>query len=867
MGLREYRRKRDFDRTPEPAGSARKRREKRKPGFVIQKHAARRLHYDFRLELDGVLKSWAVPKGPSLDPGAKRLAVHVEDHPIEYGGFEGVIPRGEYGGGTVMLWDRGWWEPVGDPAAGYAKGNLKFILHGKKLQGRWALVRMAGRRDDEKADNWLLIKERDQTALPGSEDAIVARETRSVATGRDMQSIADDADRVWSSKTGEATTKRRAGKLRSAMAAGTVAAAEAAIDPSQIPGARRAKSPPRVSPQLATAAAYAPAGDDWLHEIKLDGYRMLARLRNGDVQLRSRKDLDWSRKFPELIKALSRLALGEALFDGEVVHITESGVTSFSALQNDLSEGTTGRLVYMVFDLLFLDGWDLTGARLEDRKAALHSVLQANAAPTIRYSDHQTGRGAEFFAAACRVGLEGIVSKRRDSVYRAGRGASWIKLKCGEREELVVVGFTDPAGERSGFGALLAGYHTPQGELVYAGRVGTGYGTKLLATLRQRLGAIEQRQPTVALPNGLSSRGVHWVRPELVAEVGFAEWTKDGILRQSRFLGLREDKSAEEVVLDRARLHRRRSVPSPQPPAVGRDGAAVLLGVRITNAKRLVYPDRGISKLAVAEHYAGVAELILPHVARRPLSLLRCPEGVAGECFFQKHLTGVSGAIKQVPIAGKDGAETYLFIEDVRGLLALVQMGVLEIHPWGSTVDHPERADRLIFDLDPDEGLGWDRVIASAVAVRDALQGLSLRSFPKTTGGKGLHVVAPIEPMLDWGAAKDFARALVAKLAGEQPHLYTSSLAKKARRGRVFIDYLRNGRGATAVAAYSTRARPGATVSAPLTWQELESGIRSDRFTISNLPERLRSLRADPWAEFATTKQTISAAARRKLGS
>lgn len=864
MGLREYRRKRDFGRTPEPAGSGRKHRARNKPAFVVQKHAARRLHYDFRLEFDGVLKSWAVPKGPSLDPAAKRLAVHVEDHPLEYGEFEGVIPRGEYGGGTVMVWDAGWWEPVGDPAAGYAEGNLKFILHGAKLRGKWVLVRMNNRRDGDKGDNWLLIKENDSEAKPGSDTGVVEDETLSSATGRDMRAIAADADRVWSSKTGEETTKgRRSARARKARER------HLPVDFSGLIGARRAKTPPKISPQLATAAAQAPVGDEWLHEIKFDGYRMLARLRNGKVELRSRNDLDWTKKFPEIAAALARLPATQALLDGEVVHFTESGVTSFSALQNDLSEGTTLRLVYMAFDLLYRDGWDLSGTALEDRKGALAALLASSPSPTVRYSDHQIGKGPEFFAATCRLGLEGIVSKRRDAPYRPGRSAAWIKVKCGEREEFVVVGFTEATGVRSGFGALLVAYHTPRGKLVYAGRVGTGFTGKVLTALREQLERLERKQPTVTLPKGLSSRGIYWVEPKLVAEVRFTEWTRDAILREPSYVGIREDKSPAEVVLEPTAGRRGLAISSqPPPPAVGWDGAAVVRGIRITNAERMVYPELGISKLAVAEYYAAVAELMLPYILRRPLSLLRCPEGVAGECFFQKHFTaGFPEAIKQVPIQTKEGPGIYLMIEDAQGLLGLIQMGVLEIHPWGSMIDRLEQPDRLIFDLDPDTALPWERVIAATLTVRETLNKLGLRSFAKTTGGKGLHVIVPIKPVLDWGVAKEFSRAVVVQLAEKEPHLYTASLAKKARRGRVFIDYLRNDRGATAVAAYSTRARPGATVSTPLTWEEVEAGIRSDHFTVLNVTQRIRSGAVDPWQGFAATKQAVSAAARRALGA
>ena len=864
MGLREYHRKRDFARTPEPAAGVARRpragaKPSAKPGFVIQKHAARRPHYDFRLEFDGVLKSWAVPKGPSLDPAMKRLAVHVEDHPVEYGGFEGVIPAGEYGGGTVMLWDRGWWEPYGDAAKGYAKGDLKFILHGAKLHGRWALVRMKPR-EGERGDNWLLIKERDEAAQPGSGDAIVERETRSVASGREMDAIAEAGDRVWSSKNGgEAATSARARKSRAPRT-------DLPFDPASIAGAKHAAKPPGLSVQLAKPASDPPLGDDWLHEIKFDGYRILATVRARKARLTSRNGLDWTAKFPELTETLAALPVKAAVLDGEVVHLADGGVSSFAALQDDLSTGRTGKLIYMAFDLPFLDGWDLTGAPLEARKAALQPVIAAAATPRLRYSDHQIGRGRDFFAAASAMGLEGILSKRRDAPYRGGRGPAWLKLKCLEREDLVVVGFTDPAGERVGFGALLVAYHDPKGKLVYAGRVGTGYADRQLEALHRRLSALEQKRTTVKLPADLSARDVHWVKPELVVEVGFSAWTSDRILRAASFVGVRDDKAPREVVLDPVAGRSAKAPRAAAAPAVGRDGAATVAGVRITHAERVVYPERGLTKLAVAEYYETVADWILPYVAKRPLSLLRCPEGIAGERFFQKHpWASLSKAITRIELAEPGGAETYMMIEDVDGLLALVQMGVLEIHPWGALADDPDKPDQLIFDLDPDEGLGWDRVVEGALAMRHTLDHFGLRSFAKTTGGKGLHVVVPIKPTLDWETAKAFSRAVVATLADAAPQRFTATMSKTARRGRIFIDYLRNGRGATAVAAYSTRARPGATVSAPLTWDEVESRVRSDRFTIENLPQRL-SARADPWADFASTRQTVARSVLRQLG-
>jgi bifunctional non-homologous end joining protein LigD len=861
--LREYRRKRDFARTPEPAGDARPRAPDGRLSYVIQKHAARRLHYDFRLEMDGVLKSWAVPKGPSLDPGAKRLAVRTEDHPIEYGSFEGVIPEREYGGGTVMVWDRGWWEPVGDAHAGYAKGDFKFILHGKKLGGHWVLVRMKGRRDErDKGENWLLIKERDAVAEPGSDDAILTRAAASAASGRDMATIAREADRVWSSKTGEVTppAPKPRGKAKPVSGADTP-------DVARLEGAKRAKAAPHLAPQLAKSVEAPPPGDDWLHEIKYDGYRILAHLKDGKATLRSRNDLDWTAKFPELARDLARLPVGEAVLDGEVVALVDGGVSSFAGLQDALSKGTTDRLVYMAFDLPYLDGWDLSHAALENRKALLHELLGAPA-PRIRFADHQIGRGREFLDAAAQHGLEGIISKRRDATYRAGRGPSWLKAKCFARDDFVIVGYSDPEGARVGFGALLLGYHTPKGKLTYAGRVGTGFSDRLLTALLKQLEALATKRPTVTLPAGLSGRDVHWVKPKLIAEVSYSEWTSDHIIRQSSFVGLRDDKDVAEVVLTPGPGRRSaKTAPAVARPVIGRDGAATVAGVRITHAERVVYPEPGLSKLAVAEYCAAAGDAMLAHVARRPLSLVRCPEGLAGQHFYQKHpWAGISPDIKRVPLEEDGKTETFVMIEDVAGLLGLAQMGVLEIHPWGSTVDDPERPDRLIFDLDPDEALGWERVVAGAREVRGVIEAMGLASFAKTTGGKGLHVVVPIKPSLDWETAKAFTRAVVERIAEAAPQHYTATMSKTARRGRIFIDYLRNARGSTAVGAYSMRARAHATVSTPLTWTEVEAGVRPDRFTIETVPQRLAE-GSDPWPDFsAATRQTISAALRRKLG-
>jgi bifunctional non-homologous end joining protein LigD len=840
MALEEYKRKRDFKKTPEPAGRA---RGKRRGGlqFVIQKHAARRLHYDFRLELDGVMKSWAVPKGPSLDPGEKRLAVHVEDHPLEYNSFEGVIPEGEYGGGTVLLWDRGTWTPAeeGDPAEAYAKGALKIELEGEKLHGRWALVRMGGRANRGGGkENWLLIKERDEAAAYGSGSAVVDDKPRSVASGRTIEEIADRRDRVWRTDRGNG-----------------------APTPAAVPGARKGRLPKSLAPQLATLAAKPPEGTDWLHEIKLDGYRILARIEDGRVALFSRNGLDWTERFPHLAEAFGRLPVRAALIDGEAVALDEDGRSGFGLLQEALSSGKTGEVVYYAFDLVHLDGWNLDEAKLADRKSLLKPLLGAGGG-RLRYSDHQEGNGKAFLAAACEVALEGTVAKQRDAPYRPGRSRAWLKLKCIDREDFAIVGWTDPSGARVGIGALVLGYYDAKGKLHYAGRVGTGFDAKLLAELRrgfERAG--EVKKPFGRLP-AEAARGVHWVEPTLVAEVQFAGWTRDKVLRHAAFLGLRDDKAPAEAVIAPAVA----PAPAKRAPEKRKAAAARHTEVRLSNEDKVLYPDGGFTKGDLARYYETVAAHALPHLAHRPLTLLRCPEGQGAQCFFQKHVgSGVPETVGTAEVAEKEGGTgTYLLIEDAAGLAGLVQMGVLEIHPWGGTVDDIEHPDRLIFDLDPDVGLAWDRIVEAALGLRRLLGEIGLESFPKTTGGKGLHVVLPVKPELGWDEAKGFTKAVAEAFAVAEPRRYTAVMSKRARKGRLFIDYLRNGRGNTAVGAFSTRARPGATVSVPVSWDEVERGIRSDAFTIETLPERLRTLKQDPWPGWAkATKQSLAAAVKR----
>jgi bifunctional non-homologous end joining protein LigD len=842
MALEEYKRKRDFRKTPEPAGRVRKRR-RQGLRFVVQKHAARRLHYDFRLELDGVMKSWAVPKGPSLDPREKRLAVRTEDHPLEYSDFEGVIPEGEYGAGTVLLWDRGTWTPLGegDPAEAYAKGSLEFELDGEKLRGRWALVRMGGRAGRESGkENWLLVKMRDEEAQDGSGSAIVDDNPRSVESGRTIEEIAEERDRVWRSDRGDAMPK-----------------------PSATPGAKKARLPDRFAPQLATLVARPPEGDHWIHEIKFDGYRLLARIEGGRVRLVSRNGLDWTGKFPRLADALGLLPVRAALVDGEAVALDEEGRSSFQRLQEALSSQRTDEVVFYAFDLVHLDGWDLSEAKLVDRKALLETLIPGGEG-IVRYCDHQEGNGKAFYEAACGMELEGTVAKEREAPYRPGRGRAWVKTKCLDRDEFVVVGWTDPGGSRVGLGALVLGYYDETGQLRYAGRVGTGFDANLLRDLRRRFEREgEVKNPFARLPPG-AARGVHWVEPTLVAEIQFTGWTRDKVLRHPAFLGFREDKTPREVVL----APPAEPPPSPAPKARRRSRASPPASP-LSNEDKVLYPGRGFTKRDLANYYEAVAEHALAHLARRPLTLVRCPDGEGAPCFYQKHVgSGVPDTIGTVEVAEKEGGTgTYLVVEDAAGLVALVQMGVLEIHPWGSTVDDIERPDRLFFDLDPDVGLPWERIVEAALGLRHALGALGLESFAKTTGGKGLHVVLPVRPELEWDEAKAFTKAVAEAMAAAQPDRYTAVMAKRARKGRLFIDYLRNGRGNTAVGAFSTRARPGAPVSAPVSWDEVEGGIRSDAFTIETLPRRLETLKQDPWPGWDRAQRQSLLDAMRRLRS
>jgi bifunctional non-homologous end joining protein LigD len=829
---------------------------------VIQKHDATRLHYDFRLEIGGVLTSWAIPKGPSLDPRDKRLAMQTEDHPLEYGTFEGIIPEGEYGGGPVLLWDRGTWTPVGDPAAALRAGELKFTLSGEKLHGGWALVRLRGRdRRDRNGRSWLLVKERDEYARPAGKLSITEAHPESVVSGRRIEEIAKSSHRSWhSNRAAKAARPVASAPQRKGLRGGVPAGAS-------LRGARPARLPRFVEPQLATLVSAPPDGDAWLHEMKFDGYRILCRIDKGRATLWSRNANDWTSRFPEVAAAAARLPVRQAFVDGEVAVLLPNGTTSFQALQNTLSSGGRGELVYFAFDLMHLDGQDLTHVSLDARKERLERLIGTARDGAIRYSTHVVGKGEAFFRDACRHSLEGIVSKRRDGSYEGGRGRSWLKVKCIQEQEVVIGGFTEPKGTRAGLGALLLGVHEAGDGLVYVGKVGTGFTGDSARHLRARLDRIRApaspfRQPP---PNATLAR---WVKPQLVAEVAFSEWTEDGRLRHPAFKGLREDKPADQVVRERAagaepRVTAPRRAPARSPAAARPDRSAtpesvMIAGVRITHPDRVVYPDHRITKARVARYYEAVAKHILPHLRSRPAVLVRCPDGLAEKCFYQKHAGAwAPPSLRRVRIREKTKAGDYVIVEDAAGLVGLVQMGVLEIHTWNAQADALEAPDRLVFDLDPGPDVPWPAVRTAARLVRATLEARGLASFVKTTGGKGLHVVAPITPGPGWSAFVAFAQEVAEALRAETPRAFTTTMAKSARKGRIFIDYFRNQRGATSVAAYSTRAREGAPVSMPIAWDELDSVPSGSHFTIDSAERRLARLTADPWAGYGRLRQAL----------
>ena len=775
-----YRAKRDFTVTPEPAPEAGGRAGEAL-SFVVQKHDATRLHWDLRLEWGGVLWSWAVTRGPSADPAEKRLAVRTEDHPLAYGEFEGTIPRGEYGGGTVMLWDRGTWEPMGDPEKGMAEGKLKFRLHGARLRGGWTLVRM---RRKEKAENWLLIKERDAHA-GRSPDGLVKRHRTSVTTGRSMAGIAK-------------------GK---------------APDTPE-----RTKPAPAFRPvQLATLAEAPPEGEDWLHEPKFDGYRCLIAIGRGGARLYTRNGKDWTDRFGALKAPAEALPCETALIDGEAIAGGTGG--DFSALQQAMKAGSA--LTFYAFDLLHLDGRDLARQPFETRREALEALFaKVPDRGPIRLSPFLAGTGAEALSAMARAGGEGIVSKLGSAPYRGGRGRAWIKTKCARRAEFVIAGWMPSEKRGRPFSSLVLASRE-KGRFVYRGRVGTGFDESDFADLSARLARLARKTAPFGAPADKDLRGARWVKPELVAEIAYTEFTGDGRLRHPVFHGLREDKPAEEVS---AMAEER----------IGK-GDARIGGTRISSAERVVFPGPGFTKGDIARHYDRVADRMLETARDHPTSLVRCPAGVAKECFFQKHAgKGFPKALRTIPVEESKGTvEDYIYLSDRASVLAAVQMGTIEFHIWGSARDRLDQPDRMVFDLDPDEGLGFDRVRAAAEEVREALAATGLASVPMVTGGKGVHVIVPLRRTAEWETVKTFSRTLATALAERHPDRYVATMSKARRKGRIFIDWLRNDRGATAIAPYALRARPGAKVATPVTWEELAALEAANGFTPADMEARL----------------------------
>ncbi len=887
MALELYRKKRKFGVTSEPRG---RKAWRGGASYVIQKHAARRLHYDLRLELDGVMKSWAVTRGPSLDPGDKRLAVQVEDHPIEYNTFEGTIPQGEYGGGTVMIWDRGRWSPEGDPHKGYAKGHLDFELDGAKLRGRWHLVRMRKRKGD-RHENWLLIKGKDDEARSTRGKDILDEQPLSAASGRSMEEIAAGKGRkpVWhsnrnggagpASKAKSARTKPANAKPANAKPANKPAAKVRSRAKSAQPASKmrereaddpksRARLPDFIPPSLATLRETAPSGKDWLHEIKFDGYRIEARLDHGKVQLLTRKGLNWTHRFKPIAEAVARLNADTALIDGELVVEDGRGISSFSLLQTDLKEGRGDRLAYYAFDLLHLDGRDLTARPLIERKAALERLLKAAGKNgRIHYAGHFDERGPVILKHACAMGLEGVVSKLRNAPYRSARSENLIKTKCRDAPYFVVAGFTPASDQPRAIGALTIAVHK-DGALRYAGRVGTGYTHATARDLWKRLQKLKIDRPPLELPKEERRKDVVWVKPQLVVEVEFRGVTHGGVLRQASYKGLREDKPASEVVREIPTLRAAAAMPQrqavrksatqkssvaakPKPTAANRSAAAVA-NVTLSHPDRVYWPDVGVTKEDLAEYYAGVWKFMAPHIIERPLAIVRGPEGVTGELFFQKH---IASNIKRSPLRhAVDGKEhDVIAVEGLDDVITLVQSGALEIHVRGSRLGRLETCDRIVFDLDPGEGVAWKQMIAAAQETRDRLRALKLESFAKLSGGKGIHVVVPIDGA-DWDTTKAFTQRIARAMAADNPKLYVAKMTKSLRDGRIFIDYFRNSREATAVCAYSTRARPGAPVSAPVSWQALSRTTGGNQFSVLDLKKHLRH---DPWADIGKVRQKL----------
>jgi bifunctional non-homologous end joining protein LigD len=867
--LARYRSMRDFNVTAEPSGSS------HQPlaglPFCVQKHAASHLHYDFRLGWNGVLKSWAVAKGPSYFTGDKRLAVQVEDHPIEYGGFEGVIPKGQYGGGTVMLWDQGTWEPQAaypNVDAGLRDGSLKFILHGEKLKGKWALIRMKGKWAKESKPNWLLIKEHDEFEHQQSDEPITERAQNSAVTNRTMEEISQNEDHVWNSKDTKSSDQAWFRKEPSDESPKKSKNAQGSFR-DLLKDLPQESQPDFVPPELATMAEVPPSGAGWLHELKLDGYRIQARKHNGIVQMLTRAGLDWTNRMKAVAAEIAKLQTKTVTLDGELVVVSPNGTTSFANLQAAMQEGTQHVLTFFAFDLLHLDGKNIRQLPLIRRKEILGLLLEKTDSEQLKLSEHIETGGKELLREACKLQAEGIVSKRASSKYSGGRSSDWIKTKCLHEQEFVVGGYTLPTNGIRGIGALLLGYYR-DGSLIYAGRTGTGFTQKTHRMLRERVETLNRSTSPFQKIGADARKNAHWIKPELVIQVRFATWTADDIVRQAAFLGVREDRVPGDVVREEASTsinpRRPRSTSgseakdsSTKHAKLSHASSAQHPPIRLTHPEKILDAASGMTKQMLADYYWQMAPYLLRGIKDRPVSLVRCPSGVGTTVFFQKHLNAtLPKEVRGVDVPDKTGKiEKYITVDTPQALAALAQIGVFEFHPWSSQNNDLEYPDRIIFDLDPDEELAWESVVIAAVEVRARLKKIGLTSFVKTTGGKGLHVVAPINPELDWSSMKDFARAFAISVEKDFPDRYLTKMTKSARKGKIYLDYLRNERGATSVAAYSPRVRPEVSVSMPLGWEELQEMEARPVFRVVDFQDWKDRLQKDPWKEMSSLKQKI----------
>ncbi|BAW23360.1 MULTISPECIES: DNA ligase D [Pseudomonas] len=827
--LQEYARKRDFNATPEPSGKRSRGKRVQALQFCIQKHDASHLHYDFRLELDGTLKSWAIPKGPSLDPKVRRLAVHVEDHPLDYADFEGHIPEGHYGAGDVIVWDRGVWEPEGDAHEAYAKGKLRFRLQGEKLSGVWNLFRT---RLDGKKEQWMLVKSHDEQARSEADYSVVQAQPDSVLSDRTL-------------------VPRKAAAKK---AAAPRASRKRTVKGPKVP------LPAQLSPQLATLVDSPPSGD-WRYEVKFDGYRILARIEGDDIRLFTRNGHDWSSKMPRQIAALRELGLDAAWLDGEMVVADENGAADFQALQNAFDTEHDDAITYYLFDLPFLGGQDLRQVALQGRRDTLRQLLERDESGVLKFSADFDEPVQSLLDSACRLELEGLIGKRADSPYSGRRSPDWVKLKCKQRQEFVVVGYTDPKGSRSGFGALLLALHDDDsGQLRYAGKVGTGFSTATLASIHARLKPLQIAKPALAKPpTGAEARGVHWLQPQLLAEVAYAQMTRDGIVRHSVFHGLRDDKAATAIDLERA-------MPTQTVPKRNKQAKAPenLGELRLTHPDRVIDATTGVTKREVAEYYASVSQWILPQLKQRPVALVRAPDGLAGELFFQKN-AGQLHIPNVISYEKAEAGQAAMVINRPDTLLGAVQMNMLELHTWNATDKDFDKPDRFVLDLDPDPALPWKAMLEATQLTLTLLDELGLKVFLKTSGGKGIHLVVPLTRRSGWDEVKDFSHAIVDYLAKLFPDRLSAVSGPKNRVGRIFIDYLRNGKGATTACAYSLRAREGLPVSVPIWREELAHIKAANQWNIANLHERLAEV-DDPWAEMGKVRQSITAHMRKQLG-